>query len=715
MKTARSKGSVLSWLFAFAIGGGASVVLAQGTTAEPPVPPPVTVPAVEAPAEKPVEMSVVNENIKAVLMDLQNRRPGAQFIIDPDVEGKVTFSLPPTSWDAALKLITETNGLRVARIDANIYRISKGAVAGKNDITVDLLTKADVAEMPDEDAQRLAAILRPMVPLTPAMAREELAKAPQKFVKVIQVENRPALEVVRMLATKAGLNFTCAADLSATAPAALPPGAPAATAAQPISLHLSYLSVEEAMKLVASQGGLLCLLQGGVWTVKPMPAQMTPVEPLKTETFQVQFLPVDDDLIKTLQKFLTERGKISFNKNKIVVRDTAESIENVRNTLAVMDTPTPQVVIEARLFQITEDAAKELGFKRTDGTFGTFNLGTSGASAGIGHTHAETASPVLPGSLPVGTAINHSYGGIVGAVLDLSAYNSTLMALNQTNGVHALSNPKITVSSDQQATINIGRERPIIKQTVQQGTGAGGTAVVTFELDGDFGGETVQEEQLLPSGVKQTQTSKTYTTRKGYLSIGTRLSVMPSVKNEDQIYVKVVPELTSEDGDDIQFGTGAYAVKYPKLKSTRVKTEFTIRNGQTIAIGGLVDDQLLTTKQTVPVLGSIPLIGRLFSYSKTQKTKVETLIFLTVTLVPTEKLHTTVGLPIRSTALVDEVDRIKKEDLEGAAYDQERTRKEVKTAAEAEAKSDCPWWKKSAKKTEDAAPAPKDAAPVPAK
>jgi type II secretory pathway component GspD/PulD (secretin) len=356
------------------------------------------------------------------------------------------------------------------------------------------------------------------------------------------------------------------------------------------------------------------------------------------------------------------------------------------------------VVIEARLFQVTEKAARELGFKRVDGTMGTFNFGNSAISAGVGKTHAG-AAPALPGALPAGNFTNAAYGGVVGAVLDMSTFNATLMALNQTDGVKALSNPKITVSSDQQATINIGQERPIVKQTVQQGTGAGGTSIVTFELDGDFGGETVQEEQLLPSGVKvQTQT-KNYTTRKGYLSIGTKLAVMPSVKTEDQIYVKVVPELVSEDGNPTTFGKGDYAVQYPNLKNTRVKTEFTIRNGQTIAIGGLVDDQMISTKQSVPVLGSIPLIGSLFRYSKDQKTKVETLIFLTVTLVPTEKMHTTVGLPIRSTAIVDEVDTIKKEDLAGAAYDQERARKEAKRIADEQAKLDRPWWKKDAKKS----------------
>ena len=667
------------------------------------------------PASDTVSMEVTDAKIQDILRALAAMRPGTQIIMTPEVQGNVSFSLKEAPWELALKLVTESNGFQYTRVGENIFRVSKLSTQGAAEVTIELLEKSDVSRVPDEDAVRLALVLRPTAPLPPALAREELARNPQRFVKLLQVENRPAIEVVTALARKANLNFTSAipkADVAAAAPgavAAFPAGAP-------VTLSLRYLSIEDAMKLVAAQGGIQCIQQSGVWTVKPLAAQATPQEPLKMETLQVQFIPVDDELIKTVQKFLTERGKVSSNMNKISIRDTAESIENVRTMLALMDVPTPQVVIEARLFQITEDASRELGFKRSDGTVGSFNLGNTQASAGIGRTHSRndelkilpTTTSLLASGSSLQNLSSNSNTAILGAVLDMSAFNSTLMALNSTNGVRALSNPKITVSSDQQATINIGRERPIIKQTVQYSTT--GPNTFTYELDGDFGGETVSEEQLLPSGGKTTTQTKTYTSRKGYLNIGTKLAVMPSVKTEDQIYVKVVPELTSQDGEDVQFGTGATAVFYPKLKSTRVKTEFTIRSGQTIAIGGLVDDQMIKTKQSMPGLSSIPLIGALFTYTSESKVKVETLIFLTVTMVPTEKLHTTVGLPIRSTGVVEELDRIKKEDQNGAEYDQERTRTEVKRTAEAQAEKDRPWWKPAPIKVEATAETPAPAA-----
>ncbi len=714
MKNKNKLGRAVAWVFAFVLGGWVIGVCAQEPAAPVAPPVPEAVPAQPADsadsadaASKLVTLDVPKAPIVEILRGLAAMRK-AQITITPDVTGDVSVFIKDAKWEDALRLIAESNGFQVTNVGENAYQVSKMSAPGKADIVIEMLNRSDVAQLSDEDLLRMAATLRPGVSVSPAMAREELLKAPHKFVKQIQVEGKPAIDVVSLLAKKAGLNFTSSvAELAVAAPGA--PAAAAPAAGQPVSLSLRNLSVEDAMKLVASQGGLQCVLQSGVWALKPMLAPGAAMDPLKTETFTVQFLPVDDDLLKGIQKFLTERGKISYNKNKITIRDTADSIESVRSSLAVMDTPTPQVVIEARLFQITETASRELGFKRSDGTVGSFNLGNTGVSGGIGKTHARGASPAInpgtafPYSLPVGNNTSNAYGGVVGAVLDLSAFSATLQALNQMDGVRALSNPKITVSSDQQATINIARERPIIKQTVQ--TSTGGTPIVTFELDGDFGGESVQEEQLLPSGVKATTTTKSYTTRKGYLSIGTKLAVMPSVKTEDQIYVKVVPELTSQDGADTDFGTGVYKVSYPNLKSTRVKTEFTIRSGQTIAIGGLVDDQMITSKQSMPGLGSIPWVGSFFSYSKTEKTKVETLIFLTVTMVPTEKLHTTVGLPIRSTSIVDDVDRIKKEDQEGAGYDQERTRKEVKSAEAAKAEAERPWWKKAPRKAVEEVPA----------
>ena len=480
------------------------------------------------------------------------------------------------------------------------------------------------------------------------------------------------------------------------------------------------------------------MLQNGVWVVKPLPSQQLQEEPLKLETFEVKFLPLDDELVRIFQGVLSKRGKASRGKNKVlVVQDTSQGIEAVRRTLEAMDRATPQVLIEARFFELQKDSSKRLGidwavlgkdgisvnarnlvpFDYTNtinnenkkvSTAGTNNSSTRTTTTQNGNTTktvttngvtTTTADPsIFPGvtettqtvtTLP-GT-VSDTLANVVGssgssvathtrdelsqtvrsAILDVSDFSVVLHALYEDSGAKQLSNPKILVSSDQQATIHIGNQQPIVKSTTSSSNGGN---ITTFELDPDYGGETTQEEQLTASGETQTKTARTYTNRKGYLDLGTRLTVAPSVKTQDQVYIKVVPELTTLLRFE-QYGLGQTAVSYPVLYSTQVRTEFTIRSGQTIAIGGLVNDNEANSLSKIPLLGDIPYLGKwLFSYETKDKSQAETIIFLTVRVVSTKDMTATSGIPIRSYLVQSELERVQAEDASGGEYSLERAK-----------------------------------------
>ncbi len=657
-------------------------------------------------------------NLRDILRTLFQMRPNVNLIMGPEIQGTVGLELKKVTWDEGVRLVAESNGMVITQDGPAIYRVTKADAKGRSDVVIELLKKADVANIPKEDMIRLGMALHPGAQLTESQTKAEVERMEGKFLKTLQVENRPAIEVVNELAKKAGLNFAFSVELSGSA-AAVPPGAPGApgpvaVTLPPISLHLRYISVDDALKLVAAQGGLSCLPQNGVWVVKPLPAQQVQQEPLKTETIVVKFLPVDEDLMKVITKFLSDRGKVSFNKNKIVIRDTAESIEGVRGALVVMDVPTPQVLIEARFFELQKGASKQLGvdwnalgadgvtvnasplnLSRTKTT--TNSLQTNGATSSGTNTATQSTSQDVGTGVITGTtgSVNQTVNNLPATILDTRAeiiqsvrsatldvgqLGIVLHALQGNSGAKQLSNPKIVVSSDQQATIHIGDQTPIVKSTTASSSGGG--AVKSFELDGDYGGETAQEEQLV-SGQSKGPAAKSYTTRKGYLDLGTKLSVAPSVKTEDQIYIKVVPQLTSLIRYE-SYGSGDSLVRYPVLFSTEVRTEFTIRSGQTIAIGGLVNERDSTTHSQVPILGSIPLLKRLFSYDTTERTQTETIIFLTVKVVTPEKINVTTGVPVRATLVQAEIERIQREDAEGAEYSSKRATQAIKQQADEE-------------------------------
>ncbi len=646
-----------------------------------------------------IDLSVSEAPIKDVLRMMGEMRENVNIFVDPDVTGTITFQLQGMEWQKALELITESQGLVVTEEGENIYRVSKVKEQVMADIVIELYDRAGVEALDDDTVMALVA--EPTLLVEQAWNR--VLSHPNNYIKLLSVDQQPAVDVVSALARKADLNFAFSTRARPSASAAQPTGQQAAPEQPrridaedlpPISLNLRNISVENALELIATQGGLSVDYKNGVWSVTPMTPDELRQEPLRLETFQVQFIPLDDELLGIVKGLITERGMVSLGKNKIlIVRDTSDGIDAVRQTLEIMDTPTPQVIIEARFFELQKGSSKDLGVDWNalgpDGVavnidpltwdyakaISRGDLDDSSVSRSNTETRSrDLATGVLTGSADESESADRTSQDIRdktvdtvrSAVLDVSQFGVILHALKDNTGAKQLSNPKIVVSSDQQATIHIGEQTPIVQSSLE--TTSAGNAVRTFELDPSYGGETTAGEQLLPESK-----ARPYKTRKGYLDLGTKLTVAPSVKTADQVYIRVVPELTSLVGFET-FGSGDSLTRYPSLFNTRVHTEFTIRSGQTIAIGGLVSERETNSRNEVPLLGKLPGLGRLFSYDTSSKSQTETIIFLTVKVVSAEELIATTGVPIRAYLVQPELDRIAEEDAAGAGYSEERAR-----------------------------------------
>lgn len=689
-----------------------------------------------------ITMTVSDAKIQDVLRSLAAMRPSSNILMGAEVQGNVSFALKDVSWEMALQLVTESNGFTVTRESDNVYRVHKPEAKTAQTIVIELMTKSDIVALSTEDVFKLAGVTS-NDKKTPEQARLEMIQAPGRYIKMLAVDNRPAVEVVNALARKGGLNYAFSADLGqGAAPAAAAAGAPPppppgagipVSSLPPISLNLKNISVVEAMKLVSAQGALSCVESGGVWVVKPMPAQQAQQEPLVLETFVVKYLPMDDDLLKMCQKLLSSRGSVNAGKNKVlVVRDTADGIAAITTVLKVMDKPTPQVTIEARFFELTKDSTSNIGVDWTSIAGGVKidanrALPTSTIRSESTGQVITTAGPTSGGLLTntngvTQTALSQTLGGVTSdittrsfdsarsAILDASQFNLVLAALQTDVNVKSLSNPKIVVASDQQATIHIGDQKPIVKATT---TASNSSNLTTYELDGDYGGETTEEESLVQGKPGSSKTK--FKTNKGYLDTGTKLTVSPSVKTEDQIYIQVVPELVTWKSDKL-FGNQGQS--FPLFSVTQVRTQFTIKSGQTIAIGGLVTHATTKTETKVPVLGSIPWLGAFFRNELSTDKEIENVIFLTVKIVPGETLQQTSGIPVRAHFIQSELAQIKAEDAAGAEYN-EKLATEVLQKIELEKKKKNFWTKEYWQKEQKPAaavfsPAAEPAAPAPA-
>ncbi len=179
-------------------------------------------------------------------------------------------------------------------------------------------------------------------------------------------------------------------------------------------------------------------------------------------------------------------------------------------------------------------------------------------------------------------------GGLVVTVLEKNI-SATLHALQVAGKLDVLSRPYILASDNQEASILVGQSVPFITES---------------RLD---------------------ENSNTINTVQ-YQDIGIQLDVTPHINPDGQVILDVSPQISSMTDTTIQLSPG---VASPVFQRRSAQSHVAIMDGKTIVIGGLMQDQKTATITSVPILGDLPVIGRIFQRRQTDKTKTELLIFLT--------------------------------------------------------------------------------------
>jgi type II secretory pathway component GspD/PulD (secretin) len=177
------------------------------------------------------------------------------------------------------------------------------------------------------------------------------------------------------------------------------------------------------------------------------------------------------------------------------------------------------------------------------------------------------------------------------AVFSASDFNVIISALKTQSNTKVMSNPTVVTLNNTEAMLNIGQEFPVPSYNYNSERG-------TFEVSG-------------------------FT----YKPIGIILKVTPQVNARGVIKLNLEPEV-SQQSDSTSFG-GAGGALIPIISTRKVKTQVSLKDGYTMGIGGLITDAKSDGGNKVPVLGSIPVLGRLFSNKSVNNTATNLLIFIT--------------------------------------------------------------------------------------
>jgi type II secretory pathway component GspD/PulD (secretin) len=462
------------------------------------------------------------------------------------------------------------------------------------------------------------------------------------------------------------------------------------------SIKLRDVTWRQIFQVVLSPAGYTYVEEGNIINI--VSQESLTMEPVMTDVFILNYARAED-LRGSVEPLVTQAagGRIVVNtrSNALVITERPSRLTRIRPIIEQLDRPTAQVMIETKFVEVTDRDIKNIGVNwaalqgfnvgiRPAGTAGewggyTRSRGqersdggsltgtntsrdgsaintTSGTNLGSASTNSTTVTSTgglttstgtLSSSTTMGTnsaTTNSSTSGqestsalqsltslvntggterIISSVFSADQFSIVLSALQTQNETRLVSNPTVVTLNNAQASINIGEEFPIPSYTYNNERG-------TFEVSGFQ-----------------------------YRPIGIILRVTPQVNAQGFIKLTVEPEVSSRTGTTT-FG-GASGAEIPIIASRRSRTEVSLRDGYTMGIGGLIENSTTNGQTKVPVLGSIPGVGRLFRSDTKNETKRNLLIFITAKTVQPD------GAPIEEVfdprAIRDM--RLRRDDLPG--------------------------------------------------
>jgi type IV pilus assembly protein PilQ len=364
------------------------------------------------------------------------------------------------------------------------------------------------------------------------------------------------------------------------------------------SIKLRDVTWRQIFKVVLGPVGYTFVEEGNI--IKIVTNESLTQEPLNTEVFILNYARAEEILgsIKTL--VVSQGGQVQVDKriNALIISERPSILGRITPVLTSLDKATDQVMIETKFVEVNDTNVKNLGINWS--SLNNYQVGYSPVDllvTGNDRPRVGTNAGGTAGGPPVDSA-----GTAYGAVLTAPQFNVALRALQTTSDSRVVSNPTIVTLNNTSAEINVGEEYPIPNYQYNQERGS-------FEVSGFE-----------------------------YKPIGVLLRVTPQVNAQGFIRLSLEPEI-SVRGDPVTFG-GASGAEIPIIRTRKTKTQVSMKDGHTLAIGGLIDSTAQKGESKVPVLGSIPGIGRLFRSNTTDTSKRNLLIFITSKVVSAESAPT---------------------------------------------------------------------------
>lgn len=359
-----------------------------------------------------------------------------------------------------------------------------------------------------------------------------------------------------------------------------------------ITVKLDNVDLGDAMNAILASNGYNYYMAGDIVVVKPLATNA--VGETTARIIDLNYVS-PAAVVNAVTDLLSSKGKIKVVEStgsakrgeniplpsKVVIVDLPHIVESIVEFIGRIDKREPQVQIQVRLIETNIDATQKVGFNwptsltaRMHGITNTTGTGTTTSSSESMAAYDLPDGPWKWGKLSIG---------------ELSLM---LEFLESRGNSKLISDPKITTSNHSLAEIKVTTIVPI--QTINRfSEGAAVQDIVTFQNE----------------------------------EIGITLQVTPHITDDNRIVLDVFPSVAEIIG---YAGTEGYQV--PITSERSVRTRVTVRDQETVVLGGLIKEQQIETESRVFFLGSIPILGHLFRHKSTETKTTDLTILITPTI-----------------------------------------------------------------------------------
>jgi type IV pilus assembly protein PilQ len=391
-------------------------------------------------------------------------------------------------------------------------------------------------------------------------------------------------QVLRLLARQAKINMVVSEAVTGS-----------------VTMRLEDVTALQAISIIVKAKSLFMDKIENVYYIKTG-AERT-AEPTESDSYQFSYSRAKDTApLIASQLASKDPPQVDERTNTLFYRETRSNLDNIRKLLVQIDRPTKQVMIEARLVEVTANPRQSYGINWA-GVVGSSSNAQTVKYSGTDSKRDPTTGQLISDNFTLGNPANSKLFGNLShlaasqfAILTVPQMSATLRLLNEDADAEFLANPRVVTADNQQAKIEITRNQPVPQLNFNEQTA---TAV--------FGGF---QDKIF----------------------GNKLLVRPSVNKDNFITLSVKPEISNKVADQSFVFAGA-TVTSPVIDTRTLDSNVLIKSADTLAIGGLLQDEVNKGRTKVPLLGDIPGLGSLFQERLNARTKRNLLVFVTPTII----------------------------------------------------------------------------------